>query len=95
MDVSVVVKNTIIYGAASLSLAGVYFFIIYVMGQGISKAISTDYQGLIAGILFVIFAVIFQSTKDKFQEFITAKFYPEQFAYRKVLIKFSSDVTTL
>ena len=95
MDVSVVVKNTITYGAATLSLAGVYFFIIYVIGQGISKAISTDYQGLIAGVLFVIFAVIFQSTKDKFQEFITAKFYPEQFAYRKVLIKFSSDVTTL
>ncbi len=95
MDVSIVVKNTITYGAATLSLAGVYFFIIYVMGQSISKAIGTEYQGLIAGVLFVIFAVIFQSTKDKFQEFITAKFYPEQFAYRKVLIKFSSEVTTL
>ena len=95
MDVSIVVKNTITYGAATLSLAGVYFFIIYVMGQSISKAIGTDYQGLIAGVLFVVFAVFFQSTKDKFQEFITAKFYPEQFAYRKVLLKFSSDVTTL
>ena len=95
MDVSIVVKNTITYGAATLSLAGIYFFIIYVMGQSISKAIGTEYQGLIAGVLFVIFAVIFQSTKDKFQEFITARFYPEQFAYRKVLLKFSSDVTTL
>lgn len=95
MDVSSVVKNTITYGAATLSLAAVYFLIIYVMGQSISKAISTDYQGLVAGVLFVIFAVIFQSSKDKFQEFITAKFYPEQFAYRKMLIKFSSDVTTL
>ncbi|PJA98525.1 MAG: hypothetical protein CO128_06845, partial [Ignavibacteriales bacterium CG_4_9_14_3_um_filter_30_11] len=95
MDVSIVVKNTITYGAATISLAGVYFFIIYVMGQSISKAIGTEYQGLIAGILFVVFAVIFQSTKDKFQEFITEKFYPEQFAYRKVLIKFSSDITTI
>lgn len=95
MDVSIVVKNTITYGAATISLAGLYFFIIYVMGQSISQAIGTEYQGLIAGVLFVIFAVIFQSTKDKFQEFITEKFYPEQFAYRKVLVKFSSDVTTL
>ncbi|PIW69744.1 MAG: hypothetical protein COW08_05565, partial [Ignavibacteriales bacterium CG12_big_fil_rev_8_21_14_0_65_30_8] len=95
MDVSIVVKNTITYGAATISLAGVYFFLIYVMGQSISQAIGTEYQGLIAGVLFVIFAVIFQSTKDKFQEFITEKFYPEQFAYRKVLVKFSSDVTTL
>ncbi len=95
IDVSIVVKNTIIYGAATLSLAAVYFFIIYVMGQSISKAIGTEYQGLIAGVLFVIFAVIFQSSKDKFQDFITAKFYPEQFAYRKVLLKFSSEVTTL
>lgn len=95
MDVSIVVKNTITYGAATLSLAGVYFLIIYIMGQSISKAFGTEYQGLIAGVLFVLFAVIFQSTKDKFQEFITAKFYPEQFAYRKVLLKFSSEVTTL
>ena len=95
MDVSVVIKNTVLYGTATISLAALYFLIIYLLGQSISSAIGTDFQGVIAGIIFILFALVFQSTKDNFQNFITAKFYPEQFAYQKVLVKFSSDVSTL
>jgi serine phosphatase RsbU (regulator of sigma subunit) len=95
MDVSVVVKNTVMYGTATVSIAVVYFFLIYYLGQSISSAIGTDFQGLIAGVIFILFALVFQSTKDNFQNFITSKFYPEQFAYQKVLVKFSSDVSTV
>lgn len=95
MDVSVVIKNAIIYGAATLTIAAAYFLVIYLLGQGISQAIGTQYQGIIAGIIFIIFALVFQSTKDKFQNFLTAKFYPEQFAYQKVLVKFSNDVSSM
>lgn len=95
MDVSVVIKNAIIYGAATLIIAAAYFLVIYLLGQGISQAIGTQYQGIIAGIVFIIFALVFQSTKDKFQNFLTAKFYPEQFAYQKVLVKFSNDVSSM
>jgi serine phosphatase RsbU (regulator of sigma subunit)/MFS family permease len=95
MDVSVVVKNTLMYGTATVSLAVLYFFVIYYLGQSISRAIGTDFQGLIAGVIFILFALVFQSTKDNFQNFITSKFYPEQFAYQNVLVKFSSDVSTV
>jgi sigma-B regulation protein RsbU (phosphoserine phosphatase) len=95
MDVSVVVKNTLTYGIATVSIALIYFLVIYLLGQTISQAIGTEYQGLIAGIIFIIFAMVFQSTKDNFQDFITSRFYPEQFAYQKVLLKFSNDVSTV
>lgn len=95
MDVSVVIKNAIIYGAATLSVAALYFFIIYLVGQTVSEAIGTEYQGIIAGLTFIAFAMVFQSSKDKFQDLLTAKFYPEQFASQKVLLKFSSEVSTL
>lgn len=95
MDVSAVVKNTIIYGAATLTVAALYFLIIYAIGESVSRAIGTEYQGIIAGIIFIIFAMVFQSTKDKFQDFITARFYPEQFAYQRVLVKFSNDVSVI
>jgi sigma-B regulation protein RsbU (phosphoserine phosphatase) len=95
MDVSIVIKNTIIYGLATLTILSVYFLIIYVIGQSVSQAIGTEYQGIIAGVIFIVFALIFQSTKDKFQDFLTAKFYPEQFAYQKVLIRFSNDVSVM
>lgn len=95
LDVSVVIKNAIIYGAATLTVAAIYFFVIYGIGQSISKVIGTEYQGIIAGLIFITFAIVFQSTKDKFQDFLTASFYPEQFAYQKVLLKFSSEVSTV
>jgi sigma-B regulation protein RsbU (phosphoserine phosphatase) len=95
MDVSIVIKNTIIYGLATLTIAAVNFLLIYVIGQSVSKAIGTEYQGIIAGIIFIVFAMVFQSTKNKFQDFLTAKFYPEQFAYQKVLIRFSNDVSVM
>jgi sigma-B regulation protein RsbU (phosphoserine phosphatase) len=95
MDVSIVVKNTIIYGIATITILAIYFLIIYVIGQSVSQAIGTEYQGIIAGVIFIVFAIVFQSTKDKFQDFLTAKFYPEQFAYQKVLIRFSNDVSVM
>lgn len=95
MDVSLVIKNTIIYGAATLTVAAIYFLIIYLIGQTVSTAIGTEYKGIIAGFIFITFALVFQSTKDKFQDFLTARFYPEQFAYQKILVKFSNDITTV
>lgn len=95
MDVGDVIKNAIFYGVLTVSLAAAYFFVIYLLGLGISSAISTQYQGIIAGIIFVFFAVLFQNTKDRFQEYITQKFYPEQFASHKILLKFSSEIPTV
>lgn len=95
LDVSDVVKTTIMYGFATISIAATYFLVIYLLGQSLSLAIGTEYQGLIAGVIFVAFAIIFQSTKDKFQNLIIKKFYPEQFAYQQVLLKFSNDVVTI
>jgi sigma-B regulation protein RsbU (phosphoserine phosphatase) len=95
MDVSDVIKNSIIYITATAMLAGIYFLIIYLLGQSIGAALSSEYQGIVAGIIFVVFAVVFQSTKDRFQELLTKKFYPEQFSFQKNLLKFSNDVAVI
>ncbi|MCB9249038.1 MAG: SpoIIE family protein phosphatase [Ignavibacteriales bacterium] len=95
LDVSDVLKNAILYGTATVSIAGVYFLLIYVIGTTISEAITSEYQAFVAAGIFILFALIFQSTKDKFQAVITKSFYPEQFAYQKVLMKFSNDVATI
>jgi len=95
MDISEVVKTTIIYGLATITVAAIYFLVIYLIGQTVSNAIGTDYQAIIAGAVFIIFAFVFQSTKDKFQETLTKRFYPEQFAYQKVLLRFSKEVPSV
>lgn len=95
LDVSIVIKNAIVYGVATITVAAVYFLVIYIIGLTLSEAIGTEYQGIIAGLIFIAFAVIFQSTKDNFQDLLTRKFYPEQFAYQKVLVRFSTDLPGL
>ncbi len=92
MDIREVVKSTIIYGTATVSIAAVYFIIMLLLGQVVSSAIGTQYQGAIAGFVFVVFAIVFQSTKDHFQDYLTQKFYPEQFNFQKGLLKFSGDI---
>ena len=95
MDVSHVIKNAVFYGIATASLAGIYFMVIYFIGQSVSYAIGTEYQAIIAGVIFIAFALMLQSTKDKFQELITKQFYPEQFAFQKILLKFSNDIPSV
>jgi phosphoserine phosphatase RsbU/P len=95
LDMREVLKVTILYGSASLTLAAIYFILIYVVGQGISSAFNEEYRGILAGVVFVIFAVGFQSTKNRFQYLITQKFYPEQFAFQEMLVKYSSDVSSI
>jgi len=95
MDISDVIKNAVLYGVATVAVGGIYFLIIYLIGQEISGLFSAEYQGVIAGVLFILFALLFQSTKDKLQNLITQKFYPEQFAYQKVLLKFSNEVGSI
>ncbi len=93
MDASSVVKNAFLYFIASLFIAGVYFFSIVIIGGSFINAVDPTYQGLIIGLLFVMFVILFQSTKDKFQEAITKRFYPEQLAFKEVLIRFSREIT--
>ncbi|MGE5432436.1 MAG: SpoIIE family protein phosphatase [Syntrophomonadaceae bacterium] len=95
MDVSIVVKNTIIYGTATIALAAIYFLTVYGLGQGIGEVIGTQDRNFIAAAAFVIFALVFQSTRDRFQDLLTRKFYPEQFAYQKVILKFGKDVVSI
>lgn len=95
MDVSVVIRNTIVYGTATVTVAAIYFLVIYVAGQSISSFFGVENQGIIAGIFFIIFALVFQSTKNRFQDFLTKRFYPEQFASQKVLIDLSNELSTV
>lgn len=93
MDVSVVIKNAIFYGAATAGIALVYFLLVYILGQGVSSFVGTEYRFVIAGVVFAICGWAFQSSKDKFQNLLTKQFYPEQFAYQNILLRFSNEIS--
>lgn len=95
LDMSAVVMNTVFYSVATATVVAIYFLSVYGLGHSLSNLFGIESQGIIAIILFTIFAIRFQSTKDKALKFITQKFYPEQFAYQNVLIKFSNEIPTV
>jgi sigma-B regulation protein RsbU (phosphoserine phosphatase) len=95
MDVGVVIRNTIIYGTATITVAAIYFLVIYVAGQEVGAFFGAENQGIVAGVFFIIFAIVFQSTKNRFQDFLTKRFYPEQFAQQRVLMDLSNDLATV
>jgi len=94
MDIKDFVKNAIVYGVATFTVAGVYYFVIYLLGLLVSNAVGTEYQVMIAGAVFVVFSFVFQSSKDKFQNILTEKFYPEQFTFQKALLVFSNEIAS-
>jgi sigma-B regulation protein RsbU (phosphoserine phosphatase) len=94
MDVGVVIRNTIIYGTATITVAAIYFLVIYIAGQEVGAFFGAENQGIVAGVFFIIFAIIFQSTRNKFQDFLTKRFYPEQFAHQQVIMDLSNDLAT-
>lgn len=95
MDVSEVIKKTIMYGAATLSIAAIYFLVVWLIGSTVTNALGAGYQGVIAGFIFITFALVFQSTKDRFQTYVNKKFYPEQFAFQQVVLNYGNEVSKI
>jgi serine phosphatase RsbU (regulator of sigma subunit) len=95
MDVSIVVKNTILYGSVSLSIAVIYFLSIYGFGQGVGTIFGEEYKNFVAVLSFVIFALVFQKTKDKFQDFITKRFFPDQYFNNQILLNYGEELVNI
>ncbi|MCA0388790.1 MAG: SpoIIE family protein phosphatase [Bacteroidetes bacterium] len=95
MDVSIVVKNSILYGSVSISIAVIYFLSIYGFGQGAGTIFGEEYKNFVAVLSFVIFALVFQRTKDKFHLFITKRFFPDQYFNNQILLSYGEELANI
>ncbi len=92
LDFSEVIRNSIIYITATILIAIIYFGLIYLIGESLSSLFFDEYKVFAAAAIFVIFSFVFQSAKNKYQEILTEKFFPEQFAYQRLLLKFNNEI---
>ncbi|NUN09927.1 MAG: SpoIIE family protein phosphatase [Ignavibacteriaceae bacterium] len=95
MDVSDVVKNTVTYGFATILLAALYLGVVYGLGQAVGGVMPDEYRNISALVAFILFGVIFQSYREKIQESLTRRFYPEQHEARRILIEFSNNLSNI
>lgn len=89
LDVTVVLKSTLVYAAATLTLGVLYLASVYVLGQAVGGVVPIEYRTVISGMTFIFLALLFQPTKDKFQDLLTRKFFPVQFEIQQVILDFN------
>ncbi len=95
MDISYVVQTTMIYAMATVALAASYILIVYGLGFMAGFAVPAIYQGITTLLFFVFFALVFQSAKEKIQEALSRKFYPEQYLLRQSLRGFTTQLARI
>lgn len=89
LDVTVVLKTTLVYATATLTLGVIYLATVYILGQAVGGVVTEEYRTIISGMTFVFLALLFQPTRDKFQDILTRKFFPVQFATQQVILDFN------
>lgn len=92
LDVTIVLRTTLVYAVATLALGGLYLTTVYLLGQIIGGAFSNDYKEIISGITFIILALLFQPTKEKIQTVMTKRFFPHQFEIQTVVTDFNNKL---
>lgn len=92
LDVSIVLRTTLVYAAATLALGGLYLTVVYLLGQIIGGAFSTEYKEIISGITFIFLALLFQPTREKIHEIMTKRFFPNQFEIQTVVTDFNNEL---
>jgi len=95
MDVSIVVKNTILYGTVTVMVGVLYFVAIYVVGQMIGNAFGAEYRNFVALLSFVIFALAFKNTIERLQDLITRRFFPDQYSNTQILMGYSEELANI
>jgi len=96
MDIEIIIKKSLVYGATTASLAVLYLSVIFLVSlslRGWSDSVME--QGVVQFIFLLGAAVVFAPMKDWIQEFIDRKFFREKYDYQKALRQFSTDLPSL
>jgi sigma-B regulation protein RsbU (phosphoserine phosphatase) len=95
MEVSYVLQSTIIYAVATVIVVAGYLLLVYLLGLMAGKIVPEAYSSISTIFFFILFALLFQSWKDRGLEALSRHFYPEQFALRQTLVGFHKQMANI
>lgn len=95
MEVSYVLQSTIVYAAATVIVVAGYLLLVYLLGLMAGKIVPEAYSSISTIFFFILFALLFQSWKDRALEALSRHFYPEQFALRQTLTGFHKQLANV
>ncbi|MBN1449128.1 MAG: SpoIIE family protein phosphatase [Bacteroidetes bacterium] len=92
MDVTVIVKRSIIYGVVTAIIAAIYLAVVFGLGRMLGVILGETDNQLWTLIAFVIIALLFDPLKQRVQRIVDRFFYRERYNYQKALLEFSSEL---
>jgi phosphoserine phosphatase RsbU/P len=95
MDVDVVIRRSLIYGAVTASLAAIYLVSVYGIGSLVNYFFGVQDNQLFIVASLIVVAFVFDPIKQRFQNGIDRLFFHERYDYQKALLEFTQELPRL
>jgi phosphoserine phosphatase RsbU/P len=92
MDVTIVIKKSLLYAIVTAAIAAVYFTLVIGVGHLIMMVLHVEGGNIMTVTAIVIIAFIFDPLKQQIQEFVNRRFFRDQYHYQKTLLAFSQEL---
>jgi len=92
MDVTVIVRRSIVYGLVTAVIAAIYLGVVFGIGSALGDVLGDSDNRVLSLIAFVVIALLFDPLKQRVQRIIDRLFYRERYNYQKALLEFSREL---
>ncbi|MEX2189873.1 MAG: PDZ domain-containing protein, partial [Bacteroidota bacterium] len=92
MDIDLIVKRSLLYGAITATLAAIYIGMVFGIGSLLGALIGDQENEVLNITAFLIIAFAFDPIKRRVQEGIDRVFYRERMNYQRALLEFSQEL---
>ncbi|MFZ1977705.1 MAG: SpoIIE family protein phosphatase [Bacteroidota bacterium] len=95
MDVDLVVRRSLVYGAVTATLATLYLTLVYGAGNLLSWYYSIQENRIFEVLSLIAIVIAFDPLKRRFQNMIDRIFYRERYDYQKAMLEFTQELPRL
>jgi len=92
MDIDLIIKRSLIYGAVTATLAAIYMLTVFGVGSLLSVVMGQPDSKVLNIAAFIVIAFAFDPLKRHVQEDIDKLFYRERRNYQRALLEFSQEL---
>ena len=92
MDIELIVKRSLIYGAVTAALAAIYLLFVFGFGSLLGIILGHSDNRVLSVAAFIVIAFVFDPMKRRVRQSIDRIFYRERYDYQKALLEFSREL---
>jgi len=94
MDVEVIVKRGVVYGAALAAILGIYVLLLQLATHAVLDSTSSQHNRVIALLATIVVILLASPVKNAIQAALDRAFYRDRYDYRRALVGFARDLNS-